>query len=61
MVPRVVAAPLVREGCSSRSLGDRPGFSRAPFLVFPWRGQVPRKVKAFGDFPVEWLEKSPVA
>jgi DNA-binding transcriptional LysR family regulator len=62
MLPRFVAAQFLREGLLEPvTLADQPTLRGGMFLVYPSRGQVPRKVTAFRDFLIDWLKKSPFA
>jgi DNA-binding transcriptional LysR family regulator len=60
VLPRFLAEPYVRDGLleavplADSGLRDKSFF----FLVYPSRGQVPRKVTAFRDFLLERLKKS---
>jgi len=62
MLPHFVATPFLRDGLLEEvTLADPPAVSGGLFVVYPSRGQVPRKVTAFRDFLVAWLKRSPVA
>jgi DNA-binding transcriptional LysR family regulator len=61
MVPRFLASPLVQDGLLEElSVGQQRVPVGGLFLVYPSRGETPRKVTAFRDFLFAWLKKSPL-
>jgi DNA-binding transcriptional LysR family regulator len=60
-VPRFLAAPLVQEGLLDElALVQQRVPVGGLFIVYPSRGEVPRKVTAFRDFLIAWLKKAPL-
>jgi DNA-binding transcriptional LysR family regulator len=61
LLPRFVATPYLRDGLLEQvTLPDHPTMRGGLFLVYPSRGQAPRKVTAFRDFLIDWLKKWPL-
>lgn len=62
MLPEPFAAPYVQDGSLEEVPVSWPaGISGGMFLVYPSSGEVPRKVRAFRDFLLEWLKTHPFA
>jgi len=59
MMPRFIGAPHVKEGLLEDLQLAAPGVRAGLYLVWPSSGQVPRKVVAFREFFVDWLNKTP--
>jgi DNA-binding transcriptional LysR family regulator len=61
-LPGFLAAPYVRDGLLENvPLVDVPLAGGFFYLVYPSRGQVPRKVTAFRDFLVERFKQTPLS
>ncbi len=61
LLPGLAASSYVREGLiESVPLAQRVPVGTHLYFVYPSSGQVPRKVIAFRDFLISWLNKSPL-
>jgi DNA-binding transcriptional LysR family regulator len=60
-LPNYFAAPYVRSGKLEHvSIAGR-SLTVPMFMVYPSRGQVASRVRAFRDFLIEWLRKTPLS
>lgn len=59
-LPSYFAAPYVRSGKLEHVPIAGRSLTVPLVMLYPSRGQVSRKVRAFRDFLVEWLQKAPI-